>query len=193
MNEISSINKNNIIGLLPLYYPQVGDVTEIILLDQDSIIIPNNIKTTLKNIAKYYAVDLKAMRKKYEKIFGDVKRAMPVILSPEIILMTLKVRRIILKNDSARGYFNYFMIKNVEKNKDDSFSTIVLKNDRRIVCHHSMKNVNQHIRNCRYVHQHILKESGNHSGISYEYLNFPATKGDIALVLEELRDLKNKL
>jgi len=192
LDYFRGIIKKNIAALIPCYHGDQGNATQIIFLEDEPVIVSRTVKTVIKNLAKANAVDLKALRAKYGEILG-CKRAVPICLSPGMILMMVKVRKVISKNDASRGYINYLMIKDVKKGENGNSSLIVLKNDREIMCYHSIKNLNQHIRNCHYIWQKMLKETGDTHHLSLKYLNCPATKGDIALVLEELRELRNKL
>ena len=192
MQSFDSILRKDVAALIPCYHQSYGNATEIVYLEEKPVIVPRTVKTVIKNLARLHAVDLKALRKKYGEMLG-CKRAIPIPFSSKMILMPVRMREVISKNDSSRGYINYLMIKDVREEDEGPTSTVVLKNNREIVCYHSIKNLNQHIRNCYYIHQKLVKESGEFHHFSLEYLDCPATKGDIALILKELREIKDKL
>lgn len=190
LKYVEQIKEKSIAALIPCYHNEYGNATEAVFLEEEAVTIPRTVKTVLKNIAKIYAVDLQALRQKYSEILGCSK-AIPVPLHSRFILMPVKVRKVVSKNDSSRGYINYFAIKDVQG--EDTFSTVILKNDLAVKCYHSFKNINQHIRNCYYIHQKLIKEESGTEGVSLECLNCPATKADIALILNELREIRKKL
>lgn len=192
MNDFRNLMQKDVAAFIPCYHKDYGNATEIIFLNDEPVVVPRTVKTVVKNLARIHTMDLKALREKYGEILG-CKRVVPIVLSSRMILMMVKMRKVISKNDASRGYLNYFAIKDVKEMKNGTCSLAILKNDREIICYHSIKNLNQHIRNCHYIHQKMIKESGDLHHFSPEYLNHPATKGDIVLILKELRELRDKL
>ena len=102
------------------------------------------------------------------------------------------MRRVISKNDSARGYINCFAIKDVKVEAPNT-CLVILRDDRTVKCFHSAKNIRQHMRNCHLVQQQISKLQGTERQPAVEYLDYPATKSDIAMLLKEIRELKEKM
>lgn len=192
MHNIQDVLREEIAALIPCYHRDYGNATEVVLLSGEPVILPRTVKTVIKALARQYAVDLKSLREKYGQLLG-CKRVIPLSFSSKLILMPVKMRKAISRNDSSRGYINYLAIKDVMGGEGGAFSTVTLKNDREIICHHSIKNMNLHIKNCYYIHQKLIRESGEAQNFSLEYLDCPATKGDIALILKELREIKDKL
>jgi competence transcription factor ComK len=178
-------------ALVPCYHSSMGNVTEVIYLDEEPVVIPRTIKTVLKNTAREYAVDLGASRKKYAEILG-CRRAVPLPINPDTILMPLKMREVISKNDSCRGYINYLAVRDVTE-AGRTHSLVILKDGRALKCMHSIKNVNQHLRNCHFLYQRINGASELNTNNAVDYLNYPATKSDIAMLLKEIRELREKL
>ncbi len=192
LSDFGNIPVKEIAAVLPCYHNEGGNATEMVFINDQPAVIHRTVKTVIKNLARTCTVDLKAAREKYGEMLG-CKRAVPLVLAPEMIFMVVKVRETISRNDASRGYINYFAVTDATKTEEGTCSKVVLKNGREVTCYHSIRNLNNHIRNCHYIHQMILKETGGADNFSLDYLAHPATKGDIALVLKELRELKEKL
>jgi hypothetical protein len=184
--------KKVIAALVPCYHNNYGNATEIIYLGKGSSIVPRTVKTVLKNIAKEYAIDIKASREKYGKLLG-CGRAAPIPLDRETILIPLKMRRVISKNDSARGYINCLTVKDVEDKGEGNTCLVVLRDDRTVKCLHSKRNIKQHINNCYLVRTKLSEASEADGQLAEDYLNCPATKSDIAMLLKEIRELGEKM
>lgn len=191
MLEQNCSSKKVLAALVPRYHSVYGNATEVIYLDREPVLVPRTVKTVLKNTAKEYAIDLRALKEKYCKLLGCA-RSVPVPLDRETILIPLKMRRVISKNDSARGYVNCFAIKHV-KEKESGACLVILRDDRTVECLHSLKSLKQHMSNCHFVHREMAGawETGGQN--ADEYLNCPATKSDIAMLLKEIRELREKM
>jgi hypothetical protein len=190
LKHIKRFEDKNIAAIIPCYHQQLGNATELVLLDEEPVFLPRTIKTVLTNLARINAIDLRALRQKCGDILGCTKAA-PVALSPRLILMPVKVRKPISRNDSSRGYINYFTIDAVDDRGD--FCAVTLKNQRVIECFHSIRSINRHIMNCHYIHQKMIENTDGGGSISEAYLASPATKADIALILNEIREIRKKL
>ncbi|MBA1334017.1 MAG: hypothetical protein HPY66_1501 [Firmicutes bacterium] len=190
MSETKKLDGKNIAALVPCYHKQYGNATEVVFLEEEPIVIPRTIATVLKRLARDHTVDLQAARKKYGEMLG-CSRAVPVAINQRTILLPVKVRKTVSRNDASRGYINFFAIKDVDGDNDGT--RLTLKNDRSILCYHSIKNINQHIRNCYFIHQKMMKDKEEDAGPLRGYLSYPATKGDIALILNELKEIRKKL
>ncbi len=182
--------KKRIIGaLVPIYHSSHGNATKIMYLGEDYEIVPRTIKTVLRNIAKENVVDIRASREKYGKLLG-CGRAAPIPINRDIIFIPLKMRRTISKNDSARGYVNCLAIKDVQSKCSGPVCTVVLRDDTKVECFHSKKNIKQHISHCYFVRTKFAgtPEAGDER--AEDYLDCPATKSDIAMLLKEIRRLR---
>jgi len=192
LSEPNCTAKKVIAALVPCYHDRYGNATEVMYLGRDTAIVPRTVKTVLKNLAKEYAVDIKASREKYGKLLG-CGRSAPIPLDRETILIPLKMRRVISKNDSARGYINCFAVKDVQEKGEGCTCIVVLRDDRTVKCLHSKKNIKQHISNCHFVHTKLSGAPETDLQPIMDYLNCPATKSDIAIILKEIRELREKM
>ncbi len=183
------MKKGIIAALVPIYHSSYGNATKVMYLDKDCDTVPRAVKTVLRNIAKENAVDIEAFRKKYGKLLG-CGRAAPIPIDKDTIFIPLKMRKVISKNDSARGYINCLAIKEVQSEDEGPLCIVVLQDDTKVKCFHSKKNIRQHISHCCFVHTQLTGILGtDHGGIG-NYLDYPATKADIALLLKEIRQLR---
>lgn len=190
MSETKKLDVENIAALVPCYHKEYGNATEVVFLEEEPIVIPRTITTVLKRLARDCTVDLQAARKKYGEVLG-CSRAVPVVLDRQTILLPVKVRKTVSRNDASRGYINFFTIRDVDENSDGT--RLTLKNGRSILCFHSIKNINQHMRNCYFIHQKMIKDREEDAGPLRGYLGYAATKADIVLILNELKEIRKKL
>lgn len=183
---MEKIVSEELMAFLPVYIELKGNCTSIYTRDGGNYYLEKSIKTFLNQLAEYYIVDLKAVRKYYGELLF-VKNLVPIPLNSENIFIPLKVRRPICKNDGSIGYIN---IKYIEKAVESNGKTIIhLKDKTRISSLNTIDTVNKHIKNGHIV-KRLYKERNNLNRINeYDFFteyNKPATKGDIALVLEQL-------
>jgi hypothetical protein len=93
----------NINCLIPIYDQYGGNSTEVWLTGGNKVTINNKTNTVLKNIAKVFAVDLSQLKKKYGNLVGR-KSSTPLPLHPDLILIPIKIREPLAKDEGARGY-----------------------------------------------------------------------------------------
>ncbi|KJS23388.1 MAG: hypothetical protein VR72_00750 [Clostridiaceae bacterium BRH_c20a] len=89
--------------LLPIYDENGGNSTEAWLVGGKKIIIANKTNTVLKNLAKFFALDLSQLKRKYGKLVGR-KTSTPLPFHPELILVPFKYREPFSKDEGSRGY-----------------------------------------------------------------------------------------
>ncbi|MDW7673438.1 MAG: hypothetical protein SCK28_02760 [Bacillota bacterium] len=89
--------------LQPIYDEHGGNSTVIGLMGAEPVLVRRKIKTVLKNLAKAFAVDLSAAKQKYGDLVGRYASA-PIPLCAALILMPVKMRKPLVKDDGAWGY-----------------------------------------------------------------------------------------
>jgi competence transcription factor ComK len=89
--------------LLPIYDNTGANCTRIMFKDRENFIDPRTIKTAVKNLAKYFAVDLESVKWVYGS-YVNRKTSMPIPLHPEMILVPIKFRKPLLMEHGAWGY-----------------------------------------------------------------------------------------
>ncbi len=191
MSDLDSDAKKTIAAVVPCYHGSLGNATEIMYLDNGSLLVPRTVKTVLRNTAREFAIDLKAAREKYRKLL-NCGRSAPIPLNAQVLLIPLKMRQVVSKNDSSRGYINCFAIKDV-KEEGSSTCHVILRDGRTVKCLHSIKNIKQHISNCHFAHQRLSGPPETDRRIALDYLNCPATKSDIAILLKEIREIRENM
>ena len=183
---LEKIVSEELMAFLPVYIELKGNCTSIHTMVGGNYYVEKSLKTFLNQLAEYYIVDLKAVRKYYGELLF-VKNLVPIPLNQENVFIPLKIRKPICKNDGSTGYIN---IKYIEKATEFKGKTIIhLKNKTTIDTLNTIDTVNKHIKN-GYMVKRLYNERNNSNRINeYDFFteyNKPATKGDIALILSQI-------
>lgn len=192
MNNIKKVIDGEIIALLPVYIKGKGNSTKVILNKSDDLIINSKLRRVLKNVSGYFALDLRALKREYGDVINS-KNLIPIPLNCKDVLIPVKSRIPIAKNDGSIGYFNIRYIDDVIK-KEDIY--IKLKNERLIKVINNESTIKKHINEGKIVRQ-VYNERMNNikedKYFNYRIDKSPATKEDIAIIIKELMELKHKL
>ncbi|AOY75549.1 competence protein ComK [Clostridium formicaceticum] len=177
MDRIEKIlkDKEEIAALVPLYQQDLGNITKVMLQDEE-VLLKHSITSVLYAICNYYALHLRLLRKKQQKLL-NCKYYVPLPLSKNLLLFPIKTRIPKVKNDSSLAYVNYFQVKKLDLSK----KALHLKNGKLIYCLNSAPILKK-----RY-HQATLIAQ-----LQEEYLpikNVEATLKDLALLRDLLTDL----
>ena len=93
----------NINCLVPVYNEAGGNVTQV-YLDNGRLLTDNRkISTVLKSLAKIFTIDIETARAKYSKLV-DRKISVPIPLHQDLVLVPVKMRKPIAREDGAWGY-----------------------------------------------------------------------------------------
>lgn len=194
MVNVEKLLNDEIMAIIPIYIDMYGNCTRVITLKSQDNYIYKSIKTVLKNLARFYTLDLIASREYYGKIIG-ISNTVPIPFDRENIFVPLKVRKPIFKNDGSFGYFNLKFINDIKEEKKTVY--IILEGNIKVKINQTLKTVDKHIRHGEIIKRvydrrvdALIKESSNDF---YNEYNKPATKGDIALLVNQLMDIKGKL
>ncbi|KUO53088.1 MAG: hypothetical protein APF76_14955 [Desulfitibacter sp. BRH_c19] len=93
----------NINCLVPIYSENGANMTEVHLDDGTVAIDGRKICTVIKNLAKFFTVDVETARAKYSKLV-DRKLSVPIPLHQDLVLVPVKIRKPIAREDGAWGY-----------------------------------------------------------------------------------------
>lgn len=93
----------NINCLVPVYNEEGGNVTQVHLDDGRVLTDSRKICTVVKNLARVFTVDVETARVKYSKLV-DRKISVPVPLHQDLVLVPVKMRKPIAREDGAWGY-----------------------------------------------------------------------------------------
>ncbi|ABW20139.1 hypothetical protein [Alkaliphilus oremlandii] len=176
--------------LLTLYEKDSGNCTKVIFSNNREILLYQSIHSVLKVIAKHYSLDLNELRKKQQKLLND-KNYIPLPISRDILLISVKTRFPKVKGDSSISYINYYEIDRIDKKEP----ILYLKGGKPIQSLNSIATLKK-----RYVQGEICSKLQNSSqNFNFEIAEsampyfLPATKGDIKAIARELENLKELL
>lgn len=175
---LANVIKSGVIAILPIY--KNGNVTKLITRDDRQIIYDRTCKTVLKNIAKFYGVDLAAVREQYRSPLNK-RYSIPIPFSKDLILVPVKVREKPLgKNDGTLGYISLSHIEEVRGGEDINCQ-ILLKDGLIIKTKVKKNTVKEQIKDAYFVQNLYLKK---HFG---NYQNSPYFR-DFQTIKEEHKD-----
>lgn len=118
-----------VIGLIPLY-TQLGDATEVLLKNEESLIDRRSIRSVLSALAKTHALDLSAQRSQIQRQLNHYG-VVPFYLSPDRVFAAFKMRHPISGNDMAYGFIDQNYINRFNTPDKENFF-LLLKNGREI-------------------------------------------------------------
>lgn len=131
---MKEILEGQVEAINPIYTDEGANFTIIKRTDGD-ILIKKSTRSVLKDICKRYHYDLSSSNKTYGEMLG-IKKTPPIPFTKELILMAVKTRIPIGKDDGAFSYVNIEKIQEV-KNKTiyfkDGHSLKVLSVDKTIL------------------------------------------------------------
>lgn len=90
-------------GFYPYYDENGGNCTRILLDDGRELSYVRKTKSILKGLAEIFAVDLISLRRRYGSIVGK-KNCVPLPFHAEFVMVPLKVRKTLSKDQGALGY-----------------------------------------------------------------------------------------
>lgn len=189
--DIEKMISEKLIAFLPIYLAMKGNCTLLLTGSGGKYEIEKTVRTVLNRIGKFYLIDLKETKKYYGDIL-NISNLIPIPFNRNNIFIPIKVRKPLCKNDGSFGYVNIEYIKRTFVAKD---KTIIQLTDGNIIeSISSIATVNKHIKNGHLVKK-LYKEKENIINIKEKdlYLEYdkPATKKDIALVINEILKIKN--
>ena len=190
---LEEIISQELMAFLPVYLGMKGNCTLLYTYCGGIHEIEKTIRTVLNQLSKFYLVDLKAAKKHYGNLLG-IKNLVPISFNKDNIFVPIKVRKPLFKNDGSFGYVNIKYIKKVDKSQGST--VIYLTDNNSIECLNAIETVNKHIKDAHIVEK--LCDERQHSILVNEYsfyeeYNLPATKGDIALLREEILKIKETI
>ncbi|MBS4535793.1 hypothetical protein GOQ29_09220 [Clostridium sp. D2Q-14] len=190
MKDLEKMLRGNLIAMIPVYVKNEGNSTRIILEKFQDMYINNRISTVLKVIANHYTVNLQSIRREYGKGI-ESKNMVPIPLNKRDVLIQIKTRIPVSKNDGSIGYFNLRYINSIIEEGEKIFIRTIDNRDIEVL--NKKRTIIRHINEGKVVRQIYNERLGSY--IKEESLMYktPATKEDIALVIREIVDIKNRL
>lgn len=173
---------------IPAYEKTIGSVTKVMVENGGETTVNIKCKSYFNRICREYTVDSFASKSKYGKLIGSIN-CVPIPLTSDILLISVKVRKPIVKSDGAMGYVNFHQIKDCTETKTGEVQ-LIFKNDTKLSVISSYKTLQKSIREARIIHDHYKKEKGL---IGYADLNEPITRAELTVLARLLLNLKNSL
>ncbi|MCX7904524.1 MAG: hypothetical protein N2486_08420 [Caloramator sp.] len=170
-----------LIYILPFYLDGVGDVCKI-KDEKGERIVYIKLVNMLKNIYRERMLDFKEVRRKCRKVLNQ-KNVIPLMLNEGELLIPVKIRKARTARDEVYGYINFYFIDKIED------GCIILKDGQKILYIESYRSV---IKRTKLV-KTLEKEFCDKIKLEKFDFNAPATKGDIAFILNEILYLKKLL
>ncbi|NLT96454.1 MAG: hypothetical protein GXW85_13175 [Clostridia bacterium] len=130
----------NINCLVPVYDHLGANSTEVWLEGGNKPLIPHKTKTVLKNLAKVFAVDIAQLKRKYGVLIGK-KVSTPLAFHPQLILIPVKCREPLAKDEGAVGYIVHNKIKGVSPGENKR-SVIIFGDGSILECLQGVTSVN---------------------------------------------------
>ena len=191
--ELEEILYEELIAFLPAYLTLKGNCTILYTNSGGIYEFEKTTKTVLCQLSKYYLMDLQATKKYYGDILG-LKNLVPIPFNKEYVFIPVKIRKPICKNDGSMGYVSIGHIKKITESNGKTL--IHLTNHEKIESLSSIETVNRHIKNGCIVKK-LYEERHNANLVNeydfYEEYDKPATKGDIAILINEILRIKSAI
>lgn len=138
--------KDCLAALVPFYTQQGGNAT-LILTDSGGVFEDQrSVKWNLRRLARLFSVDIEVSRRNQREYF-HYTQGLPLPLSPGLVLVPLKTRKAVGKNDGCHSYVNPSAVLGLaEGDGGEARSVIVLPGEQRLPCHYTMKTVRKRLR-----------------------------------------------
>ena len=191
--DLEKIIYEELMAFIPVYLALKGNCTLLFTNNGGIYEIEKTTRTILRQLCNYYLIDLKATKKYYGNLLG-IKNLVPIPFNKENVFIPIKIRRPICKNDGSIGYVN---IRYIKKTTESNGNTLVhFLNQKTIESLSSLETVDKHISN-GYIAQKLYEERLKANIISeydfYSEYDKPATKADIAMVINEILKIKDNI
>lgn len=188
---MKDVFSNEIIAIVPIYLELKGNCTKI-YTDKGDIIVSMTIRTVIKRLCAHYRLDIRASNKHFGGLIS-IKNAIPIPLSKDNILIQVKVRKPIGKDDGSMAYINLNSIKKIKGLKSNA--SIILNNEIEIQCICTANTIKKHMNHGELIkklyedRQPIVNEAMEY----YVASDTPATKSDIARIFMMIQEIVHKI
>lgn len=139
--------KDRLGALVPYYDEQGGNATLIFTAGGEVLSDRRTLKWNLRRLARLYSVDLEATRGNLREYF-HYSQGLPLPLSPSLVLVPLKTRRAVGKNDGCHSYVNPAVIVSLAAAAGGGIerSSILLPGDHLLPCRYTLRTVQKRLR-----------------------------------------------
>ncbi|NLI70871.1 MAG: hypothetical protein GX364_08425 [Firmicutes bacterium] len=109
--------RERIAAIVPYYDEEGGNATRIYTIDGENFADRRTTRWVIRRMARVFSIDLEALRKDYGQYLG-ISQGVPLPISEDLVMVPLKLRQVIGKNDGAGGYVNICAVQKVEEYPD---------------------------------------------------------------------------
>lgn len=190
--DIGEYLEEKLMAFMPVYLNMKGNCTVIYTYKGGKKYLEQSLRSFLNCLGRYFLMDLKESRKYYGDLL-NINKLVPIPFNEENIFIPIKTRKPISRNDGALGYINIEYIEKIEERLNGV--DVFLSSNYKIKSLNSLKTVEKHINNGEIIKKfYNKKEKGIYEDIVfYDEYNKPATKGDIAILRQELLKIRETL
>ncbi|HHX24204.1 MAG: competence protein ComK [Tepidanaerobacteraceae bacterium] len=189
--NVEEILETGLAAMVPVY--EEGNVTKVFARDGTVFLIRKTCKTVLKNLARFYGVDLAATRNYYGSCINK-KQGVPIPMAANLLLIPVKARKNPLgENDGTLGYVNFQEIKEVTDSQEGR-CCITFQCEKNLLTLVSRKTMREYIKNAQlvkslYLNRHFQKYEEPSSQITALHDSGNKYKAEENLLREYLLEL----
>lgn len=168
--NVGKIIERGLTAFIPIY--DNGNITKVFTVDGMEILVRKTCRTVLRNFARFYGVDLVAIREQYGALINK-RLGIPIPMSAKILLIPVKVRNNPLgKNDGTLGYINFREIKQIEDAKNGR-CLVMFQYNKNLTIMVSSATMKEYLKNAKLVENHYLKQHfcGSREELNRTYKN----------------------
>ncbi len=138
--------KNRLAAMIPYYDRQGANATLIYTTDGEIIADRRTVKWNLRRLARLFGADLQAVRQNYGSYLG-CRQGIPLPLSAGLVLISLKTRLPVGKNDGCYGYINVTAVDDICPDSDCRDRCVIrLAGEQNLTCFYSCRTVRSKMR-----------------------------------------------
>ncbi len=150
---------DNLAALVPCYAENGGNCTKIYTLNGEAALDQRTVKWNLRRLARRFCIDLEASRSRYGELL-DWRQGVPIPFSAALVLVPLKIRCTVGKNDGASGYFNAAAVEVFPGKGMEGFrSELLLPGGHRLGCCYTERTVKKRLKAGQLVLKFFAEEA----------------------------------
>ncbi len=157
---------SRIAAFLPDYREGVGQGVLIYYCDGTTHWLSRGLRSFIAKIAKLFAVSLKDMRRKYGPAIGQANLA-PLVFSPFLLFVPIKVRTPLVSGDPAYGYFRLSFIQTVSQKPEPC--SLMMEGSNRLTVRQSFQAVCARLHACASLERTIINDFWRTMDIKQHY------------------------
>lgn len=142
-------------AFVPVYKNDAGQGVLFFFRDGSKRWLPKSPRALLNHLGKMFAIDLREARRRFSPLVGTINLC-PIPVTPFCIFVPVKVRKPLLKGDSAYGYFRLRSIQDIEESPPPC--TLHLEGGHRLTVLQACKTVRSRVKRCKKLEGILLEE-----------------------------------